>query len=639
MTPDLTTALEALTGIQRQAVEWDQGALLVLAGPGSGKTQVLTCRIARLLDASKGENFRILALTFTNKAADEMKTRVARFAPGLEDRAVIGTFHSFCAQMLRQHGVHLGINPDFAIYSSDEDRRAVLEDALIRANAEGKGVNPECAKYLPLIDRLKTRLITSSAAETALSGLEDREQILLTYELYEQELRRLNALDFSSLIFEANRLVTDFPAIALRYRRSHPYWLVDEFQDTNKAQYQLVRALAGKDFRNVFAVADDDQILYGWNGASYRQIEAFLTDFSPQVLQLPTNYRCPPAIVEAANRLVVYNLERTPSKCPLIPGKTHMKYPPSDHIQLRVFDTAEEEASMIARELADRGQATWGQTTVLARTRALLEAMHTTLRQRNVPCVLAQRRDDFLSPEFRWLAAALRQVTRPLDRRNLTVLVESFNRMSGTSIVPDQIVAAAEATGHAYMTAWLDAARREPLDEPLHLAVLDLLDRIANDISGAKKHIAEITDKFAACSAQSAMESDLAEDFAAWGELTRDIHAHIGKSAPLDQFLQELQLRSKEPMPKPETVTLMTIHGAKGKEFDIVYVIGLAEDIMPSFQSKKKGDGSAEMEEERRNCFVAITRAKECLVLSRATHYRGWSKEPSRFLVEMGLAS
>ena len=128
-------------------------------------------------------------------------------------------------------------------------------------------------------------------------------------------------------------------------------------------------------------------------------------------------------------------------------------------------------------------------------------------------------------------------------------------------------------------------------------------------------------------------------DLTAWRELTRDIQGHIGKNAPLDQFLQELQLRSKEPTPKAETVTLMTIHGAKGKEFDIVYVIGLAEDIMPSYQSKQKGDGSAEMEEERRNCFVAITRAKECLVLSRATQYRGWPKEPSRFLVEMGLTS
>src|SRR6266853_4500623 len=151
----LESALEKLTDIQRQAVEWDHGPLLVLAGPGSGKTQVLTCRIARLLDSSKDQNFRILALTFTNKAADEMQGRVAAFVPGLEERANIGTFHSFCGQILRQHGVHIGINPDFAIYSADDDRKAVLEDALRRAQLEGKPVSTDDVKYLGLIDWMK----------------------------------------------------------------------------------------------------------------------------------------------------------------------------------------------------------------------------------------------------------------------------------------------------------------------------------------------------------------------------------------------------------------------------------------------------------------------------------------------------
>ena len=155
----LDIALEKLTGIQRQAVEWSEGPLLVLAGPGSGKTQVLTCRIACLLDASRDKNFKVLALTFTNKAADEMKRRVATFVPGLEERANIGTFHSFCAQVLRQHGVHIGINPDFTIYSRDEDRRAVLEDALTSYDAITEGLSADDTKYLSVIDRMKARLI------------------------------------------------------------------------------------------------------------------------------------------------------------------------------------------------------------------------------------------------------------------------------------------------------------------------------------------------------------------------------------------------------------------------------------------------------------------------------------------------
>ena len=633
----LDLALTKLTEIQRQAVDWDNGPLLVLAGPGSGKTQVLTCRIARLLDASRDQSFRVLALTFTNKAADEMKERVAAFVPGLEERANIGTFHSFCGQVLRQHGVHLGVKPDFAIYALDDDRRAVFEDALRRGAAEGKPVGTDDIRYLGLIDRMKARLIEPKDAESRLSRFDDRARIAVAYQLYEDELRRVNALDFNSLIFEAHRLMTAFFAIAGRYRRSHPHWLIDEFQDTNDAQYRLVRSMAGDEFRNVTAVADDDQIIYQWNGASFRQIQRFTADFSAALIQLPTNYRCPPAIVEAANRLVAYNVQRTTAKKPLIAGKTEHKLPPEQHIQRRTFADEEDEAEGIAREIAERGSAHWGQITVLARTRGLLERMYLALQRHEVPALIAQRRDDFLSPEFRWLVACLSQAVRPLDKRNMAVLIEAFNRIASIAVAVDQVVADAEATGRSYILTWLDAARKETGCSP-EAGLLELIDRLASDPSGARKVIDEVLSKFEDASAGSD-DSDLTEDLAAWREISRDIARHIGRNAPLDQFLQELQLRSKEPSPRPGMVTLMTIHAAKGREFDFVYVIGMAEDIIPSYQSRQKGNASPEMEEERRNCFVAITRAKECLILSRAERYRGWRKQPSRFLVEMGFAA
>jgi len=634
----LESALSKLTDIQRQAVLWDQGPLLVLAGPGSGKTQVLTCRIAQLLDASREKNFLILALTFTNKAADEMKGRVAAFVPGLEERANIGTFHSFCAQVLRQHGVHLGINPDFAIYSADDDRRAVLEDALRSAQPKGKRVTRDDVNYLAIIDRLKSKLIEPSASVKALTGTVDPDRVAEAYQLYESELRRINALDFNSLIFETYRLISTFPAIAARYRKSYPYWLIDEFQDTNRAQYKLVRTLAGNDFRSLFAVADDDQIIYEWNGANFKQIQSFLADYSAQVIQLPTNYRCPAAIVNAATRLVVYNAQRTSSKRPLIAGKTDLKYPPSEHLRLRVFESDEKEASGIAQEIAERGRFVWGLTAVLARTKALLERMHSALQEHEVPSVIAQRRDEFLSAQFRWLVAVLRQLTRPLDRHNLAVLIEAFNRLAGITVSVQQVVTEAEATGRSYFAIWLETVGTHELTP----SVVDLLMRLSpavNDLSLAKTAIDGILAEIAKELEGPDADSDLQEDMAAWREISRDIASHLGKNVPLDQFLQELQLRSKEPTPKPDTVTLMTIHSAKGREFDFVYVIGLAEDILPSFQSKKKGDPSPEMEEERRNCFVAITRTKECLVLSLGKSYRGWAKEPSRFLVEMGLVS
>jgi DNA helicase-2/ATP-dependent DNA helicase PcrA len=633
------TAFKKLTDIQRQAVLWDQGPLLVLAGPGSGKTQVLTCRIAQLLDASRQQNFRILALTFTNKAADEMKARVASFVPGLEERANIGTFHGFCAQILRQHGVHIGINPDFAIYSADDDRKAVLEDALRAAYDQGKQVSTDDVKYLAIIDRLKSRLIEPSGCEKELAGTVDCGKVTSAYKLYEQEMRRINVLDFNSLILESYRLLITYPAIAARYRKSYPHWLIDEFQDTNSAQYKLVRSLAGTEFQNLFAVADDDQIIYEWNGASFKQIQCFLSDYSAQVIQLPTNYRCPEAIVEAANHLVVYNAQRTSSKKPLIAGKTELRYPPSEHIRLLVFETDEQEAAGISTEIAERGHTIWGQTAVLARTKALLEQMNIALHESGVPSVIAQRRDDFLSAQFRWLVAVLRQFTRPLDRRNLAVLIEAFNRLTGISVSVKQVIAAAETTGKSYLTTWIETASASPLKPSVNV-LLTKIAAAAGDLAFIRATIDEILGMIAGeLNGPDPNPDDLAEDLAAWKEITHDIANHLGKNPPLDQFLQELQLRSKEPTPKPGTVTLMTIHGAKGREFDFVYVVGLAEDIMPSFQSKKKGNTSPEMEEERRNCFVAITRTKECLVLSRGESYRGWKKAPSRFLVEMGLAS
>ena len=225
-------------------------------------------------------------------------------------------------------------------------------------------------------------------------------------------------------------------------------------------------------------------------------------------------------------------------------------------------------------------------------------------------------------------------MVRPLDTRNVTVLVEAFNRIGNIEIAVDQVIVDAEATGESYFSVWLQAAQGEVGASKL----LEFIGRLSLNPSVAKKAIDDILAEFSAPLPNDEDDTDLSEDITAWKELSRSIVRDFGKNVSLDQFLQQLQLRSKEPPPKPDTVALMTIHGAKGREFDTVYVIGLAEDMMPSYHSRQTGDDSPEMEEERRNCFVAITRAKERLILSRAERYRGWQKQPSRFLVEMGLA-
>lgn len=621
---------ETLTEAQRSAVDWDEGALLVLAGPGSGKTRVLTSRIARILKDSEGKSFRVLGLTFTNKAADEMQSRLHALCDGQEERAQVGTFHSFCMQMLQQHGSHIGVPSDFTIYSLDEDRRELLKDGLRRSS--GNVNDASLVRYLQLIDKLKSLLIDVPQAASRFKDAEEGANVARVYSAYEQELKRANALDFNSLMLKAHQLVSSFDGIAARYRKTYKHWLIDEFQDTNRAQYKFLKSLAGDTFKNIFVVADDDQIIYQWNGASFKQLLKFREDFSPDLIQLPTNYRCPPAIVNAANNLVRHNITRTQAKMQLVAGKIETAVPQDQSILLGAYETDTDEAEAVADFVFAKPIGTRSEIAVIARTKALLEMIRSALKRKGVGCAISQRRDDFISAQYCWLHSLLRQTVRPQDRRNFDYMISSFNRMHSTKFSSDLIASVAEGSTRSLLDEWLLA-----LTSSSDLRLIEIARSIyalLGDLRGFRSFVDNAINSF-----ESPLDEqeDVAEDSRAWKALNRSISSTYGRDLPLDQFLQHMALQSKEPPLPPDTVSLMTIHAAKGREYDFVILVGLAEEVLPSYFSLKAGADSQELEEERRNCFVAITRAKEQLILTRAGRYRGYAKKPSRFLSEMGF--
>lgn len=633
MNDSLQSTLAELTDIQCQAVNWNEGALLVLAGPGSGKTRVLTCRIARLLASSRDQHFRILALTFTNKAANEMMNRVANLAPGLEARVYIGTFHSFCAQVLRQHGVHLGIKSDFAIYSEESDRRAVLEDAL---NRDAQSMNSRDMRLLPLIDYLKGRLISPEQTEQYVSAINgasiDPSRAAYVYRQYEKELRRINALDFNSLILETYQLFK-YPTIAKHYQTAYQYWMIDEFQDTNDTQYKLIQSMASQNFREIFAVADDDQTIFEWNGANVHRIRNLVDDFSCEVIQLPTNFRCPPRIVEAANRLVAYNVKRMGGKQPASSAQSNYSLTSEEQIRCREFATDRKEIVCIAEEIACFDINARSVTAVIARTRKLLEPLQKALRDLGVSAEITLRRDDFSSPQIRWLLCCLKQIRRPLDRYNMAMLVETFASFAASTVDLDGIISRSDTESIPYLTVWVEALQGSTIPYAAAESV-KLISQLDSGEAGLISTVQQILEHFESDN----HDDDLKDDISAWRRIESEIK-DAQRVASLDQFLQEMQLRSKEPVPTPGTVVLTTIHGAKGREFDTVYLIGLAEEVLPSWYSLNQDKNGTALEEERRGCFVAITRTRKHLALSWARQYRGWPKEPSRFLNEMDMLS
>ncbi len=614
---------------QRRAADWTEGPVLVLAGPGSGKTAVLTLRVARLLE--EDEDASALALTFTDKAATEMRERVHELLGERTDRAQLCTFHSFATAILAQHGSHLGIRPDFLPLTHDEDRIALL-DEVIRDMPRIDGELPaDRRNLLRLIDGVFGE---GDGAEGASPSLASRHPWLASlFRRYCNAMVHANGLDFGSLLFFAARLLREKPMVARVVRLAWTHICVDEFQDTNRAQYDLLRLLAPARNHNLFVVADDDQIIYQWNGASPRRFRDLRTDYDVRVMALPENYRCPPSIVSLANRLIERNANRVSRKKTVAVRENRGQYP--NVVRYRSFPSPEHEVDFVAKDIRER-RLRAPDCVILGRTNRLVRDAADALRGAGHEAYVPVRKNEFDSPALSVLVQALRLASAPHDRVVLWRLCLAWGGLTGNEIDAQSVEAAAALEGGDFLRTWLDVAATGDnggFDEALERIRTDLVDGL---------RFPDVVEDFLGGDWRSWSSEEFVdeteEEVITWKGLHEDLVADYGGSVPLHTYLQQLDLLSKSPSPSANALQCMTVHGAKGLEFNHVYLIGMAQEVFPSYRALQKGDTSAEVEEERRSCFVAITRAQETLTMTGASTYFGYHKRPSQFLAEMGVA-
>jgi DNA helicase-2/ATP-dependent DNA helicase PcrA len=627
--------LKKLNPNQSAAAQWNEGPLLVLAGPGSGKTATLTARVARLIEQGQDDSFRILCLTFTRKAAAEMRERLLNLVPNAKDRVLLTTFHSFATDILRQHGSHFGLSPDFEILEEAERVgivRSVLEE---EAGTFTKFVSAE--KALTAIDFLLRNVTPDDEVPTLLKDTEAGQQLQALFARYKELLKQQNCLDYGAILYFCEELLRQRPRVSKQLRTVYRYICVDEFQDTNVAQFRMLRAIAPDKDANVFIVGDDDQVIYQWNGASPRRVKELEQHYNLTTIQLPENYRCPPEVVALANVLIVHNGERSPDKKPLLSMKSGTG---SNPIELLSFDDDQQEASGIAEQVAARLQsgARPSDIVVLARATKLLERVQQALGALSVPSHVQRRKSQFESAPLRFVVAALKlALVRSDEDLAATVTKALSDCVEQDASGEDLAVFSAALNGDQLEALGALVATSDTVPQELRQAVASLVQgQYAQFIQLALAYFD--AEERAGQNDGNEQYAEYATERAVWQGILREVGGEDDAySLSLGQFLQELALANKTPEAPSNAVRCLTVHSSKGLEFQHVYLVGMAEDQLPSYQSKKAGDDSREMQEERRNCFVAITRTIETLTMSYGQKYNGWRKQPSRFLFEMGL--
>ena len=616
--------LEGLNPAQREAVLHVDGPLLVLAGAGSGKTRVLTTRIARLIDQHGVDPSRILAVTFTNKAAGEMKDRIARLLGRAPGGMWVGTFHAIGARMLRAAPHLVGRTAAFTIYDQD-DTQSVVKRVMERNKLNVKQFTPRGVQAA--ISDAKNALVTPDEyANLAMDPFS--RAVAVVYRELGEALRVANAVDFDDLLVLPVRLLAENPGELEKYRRKFRYLLVDEYQDTNRAQYQFVKLLAGG-HGNLCVVGDDDQSIYGWRGADIRNILDFKKDFpEAHVVRLEENYRSTPEVLDLANVVISANKGRM--------GKTlRPTHRSGERVTAARCLDERDEADFIVEELvARRAQSsslTLRDVAILYRTNAQSRALEEALRKRAIPYRIVGAVRFYDRREIRDLMSYLKLVANPADDEAFRRAIAVPKRGLGEATI-EQLSASARAEG----VPMLAAAVRPDLVAPLRPAARTALGEFAAMISRFRESareaavdelLREIVDaiRYAEYLRAEGPESadrldNVRELITGAAETVADEEGEVGLT-PLDHFLQRAMLVSELDKlgADADAVTLMTLHNAKGLEFPIVFISGLEDGLFPL---AKAYDDPALLEEERRLFYVGITRAERKLYLTHAEERR-----------------
>ncbi len=630
--------LEGLNSAQRQAVEAPEGPILVVAGPGSGKTRVLTHRVAYLVRERGVKPYHLLAVTFTNKAAREMKERLFQLLGSGLREITIGTFHATCVRILRRESERAGVERSFVIYDENDQTNLVAE-AVDELGLDKKAYRPRA--FLAAISHAKCELIPPSAFPTPTYWHEIAGRV---YHRYQELLATNKALDFDDLLTKTVDLFRNEKDVLDKYRRRYQHVLVDEFQDTNMAQYELVKLLT-LEHRNLFVVGDEDQSIYTWRGADFRNVHRFRKDFpEASVILLEQNYRSTQNILDAAHSVISKNEARvekrlwTEKECGL----------PLTIIE--AYDE-EEEAQYVLGEiqrLEARGVCDLGDCAVMYRTNAQSRALEDAFVRAGVPYRLVGATRFYERREVKDIIAYLRLVHNPYDALSLLRIINVPRRAIGKKTLK-QLMEWVNRLGISIYTALGRLSVQEAEETPFHPRSKRILSEFANLLeelidAGQRLDLLELFDLVLERTGYAEYIRDGTEQGEErWNNVMElrtvaSEYADLATQVGLTTFLEEVALVSDVDNydERANAPTFLTLHMAKGLEFPVVFIVGLEERVLPHSRSF---DDREAMEEERRLCYVGITRAKERLYLIHTFRrtLRGLSQvnTPSRFLLDI----